>query len=161
MSPSPPPAVPSGPMRKTLLYTLFRVGRVPRRLRPALEAEGLVLVDEGLRGSIAYRHFRAPGKRFRRRREWFTGSVVLTRARFLVFAYGRRLVNVPLDDPRLAGIDVREQAPFTLLLGFDAGLFHPERSGRVEISFRTGHATELARRLTTREAPAGAGNRSQ
>lgn len=153
----PAPPAPSGSTHTTLLYKLFRVGRVPRRLLPALETEGLVLLDQGARGSIAYQRFRGPGRRFGRRREWFTGCVVLTRVRFVALAYGRRLVNVPLGDPRLAGIEVREHPSSTLLLAFDAGLFLPEQSGRVEVRLRTSHATELVRLLAARAAPAGSG----
>ena len=136
--------------RKALLYRLFKIGRVPWRLLAALQAEGLVLLDEGLRGSVGYRSFRAPGKRFSRRREWFTGALALTRVRFAAFAYGRRLVNVPLDDPRLAEIEVRAETPGSLLAAFDAGLFHPERSGRVEIRFRTDLAATIADHLRAR-----------
>lgn len=139
----------TGGVKKTLLHRLFKVGTLPRRLRAALEAEGLVLVDEGLRGSVAFHRFRAPGKRFSRRREWFTGAVALTRARFVAFAYGRRLVDVPLDDPRLGEVEARVDAPSWLVLGFDAGLFHPERSGRIEVRIRTRFAAEIAERLRT------------
>ena len=49
-------------MRKSLLYTLFRLGRVPREALSVLESEGIVVLEEGLRGSVTLRNFRAPGR---------------------------------------------------------------------------------------------------
>jgi hypothetical protein len=45
---------------------LFGTGRLPEDVRRELNAEGILLVEEGLRGSITYRHDRAP----RRRSTW-------------------------------------------------------------------------------------------
>ena len=42
---------------------LFGDGTLKPELRAALEAEGLVLIEENLRGSVRYDHFRAPGRR--------------------------------------------------------------------------------------------------
>ena len=37
-------------MRKALTYRLFGWGAIPKRVRPVLESEGIVVVDEGMRG---------------------------------------------------------------------------------------------------------------
>ena len=42
-------------MAKSVLYRLFGLGKTPKRELPALEAEGIVLVDEGISGSIECR----------------------------------------------------------------------------------------------------------
>src|SRR5688572_31667384 len=39
-------------------------GTLRETLRKELEAEGLVRIEEQLRGSVRYEHFKAPGKRF-------------------------------------------------------------------------------------------------
>ena len=49
-----------------LLSLLLGGGELKSKLKAELEAEGLVLVEERLKGSIRYTHFKAPGKRFHR-----------------------------------------------------------------------------------------------
>src|SRR3712207_3682852 len=88
-------------MKKTLLYRLFGAGKIPKHMAPVLEQEGIILSDEGIGGSVTYRNFRAPGKRFLWRRQWFTCSVALTKKRFTAFAYSQPIIDIPLDDPRL------------------------------------------------------------
>ena len=38
-------------------------GTLKPKLRAALESEGVVLLEEGLPGTITYAHFKAPGRR--------------------------------------------------------------------------------------------------
>ena len=47
-----------------LARLLLGNGSLRPALRAELEQEGLVLVAEGLSGSLRYAHFKAPGKRF-------------------------------------------------------------------------------------------------
>lgn len=47
-------------------------------MRPVLAAEGIVLEDEGVSGSVTFRDFRAPGRRYSLRKSWFLGSLVVT-----------------------------------------------------------------------------------
>ena len=61
-------------MAKSLLYRLFGAGKIPAPLMSQLNAEGIILFDEGVKGSVTYRNFRAPGKRFSWRRQGFAGS---------------------------------------------------------------------------------------
>jgi hypothetical protein len=51
-------------MAMTLLYRLFRIGGLPKNVRTALESEGMRIIEEGIRVSVTYRDFKAPGKRF-------------------------------------------------------------------------------------------------
>jgi hypothetical protein len=46
-------------------------GRLAEELRAALTAEGLVLLEENLTGSITYRNYRAPGQRSSLKRRQF------------------------------------------------------------------------------------------
>jgi hypothetical protein len=66
-------------MAKSLLLRLFGVGRIPAALMFQLQSEGIVLLDEGVKASVTYRNFSAPGKRFGWRRQWFAGSIAMTR----------------------------------------------------------------------------------
>src|SRR5712691_6281442 len=93
-------------MAKTLLYRLFGVGRMPAQWRTMLESEGLVLVDEGIAGSVTYRDFGAPGKRSAWRKVAFSGSIALTKTRLLALHYANPAINIPLDDERFGQLRI-------------------------------------------------------
>lgn len=134
-------------MRRSLLYTLLRLGRVPKAARSALEGEGVVLLDEGLRGSVTLESFRAPGRYHSSKGSVFAGSLVLTRARFAAFAFSRPIVNVPLADDRLEALQVSAPEPGLLRIELDVSRFHDGWSGTVTCRFRTAHAEEIVERL--------------
>ena len=137
-------------MAHTLLYRLFGVGRIPRQWRTMLESEGLVLVDEGIAGSVTYRDFRAPGKRSAWRKVAFTGSIALTKTRLLALQYANPAINIPLDDERFKQLRISVEGKETLLVAFDASLFHNDWSGTMEYRFRTSQAQTLFETLHER-----------
>jgi len=93
-------------VRKSILYTLFKLGRLPREAARQLQSEGVVLLEEGLRASVILRKFRAPGRYHSYKASLFAGSLVITEQRFAAFALSRPLVNVPLHDDRLSALDL-------------------------------------------------------
>ena len=137
-------------MAHTLLYRLFGVGRMPRQWRTMLESEGLVLVDEGIAGSVTYRDFRAPGKRSAWRKVAFSGSIALTKTRLLALQYANPAINIPLDDERFEQLRISVEGKETLLVAFDASLFHNDWSGTMEYRFRTSQAQTLFETLRER-----------
>jgi len=130
-------------MSKTLLYRLFGVGRMPAQWRSTIESEGVVLFDEGIGGSITYRDFSAPGRRFSWRKVAFSGSIALTKTRLLALQYANPAINVPLDDPRLHQMQFSVEGEDKLLVAFNANLFHSDWSGTIEYRFRTEQAREF------------------
>ena len=48
-------------MAKSLLYRLFGVGKLSKEVVDNLNREELLLMDEGIGGSMTYRDFHAPG----------------------------------------------------------------------------------------------------
>ena len=134
-------------MRRSLLWTLFRLGTVPWRIRPMLEDEGIVLLDEGIPGSITYRNFRAPGRRHSLKSVAFAGSLVLTNRRFAAFAFSRPVLNVPPDDPRLDQVQIEAPDPGTFTLSYDVALFRPRWSGTVTVRYRTPLAPSFVEQL--------------
>ena len=135
-------------MSQTLLYRLFGFGRVPRTMKPILEQEGIVLSDEGIAGSITLRNFRAPGKRYSYRKSWFTGSLIVTELRFAGFAFGRSVINVPLEGPHLGKLDCSLEKEHTILrVAFEASSFHEDWSGAIECRFRTSKARQFLERI--------------
>jgi len=125
---------------KTLLHRLFGIGRIPGDLRAMLEAEGLLAFDEGIGGWIVTRNFRAPGKRSNFRMSGFTGFLAVTERRVIAHAYGRRILNVPYDDPSFAALRVDLARPDRIEISFDAGTFHPDWSGGIVLRFNTAMA---------------------
>ena len=110
-------------MGKTLLYRLFGVGGLPREVEEQIEREGVVLRDDGIRGSVTFRRYRAPGRYHGWKRSGFTGSLVLTRQHFLAFKYSQPIIGVAWDDDKLAALDVRLESEETLCVSFEASVF--------------------------------------
>ena len=114
-------------------------GTLPADLRAQLTAEGLDQEEEGIRGTVTYRHHRAPRRRSNWRRQWIRAALAITDRRLLVAIRGRPFVDVPWDDPRLEQMEMSVGDDDRLLIAFDASLFDERRSGRVELRLRTAH----------------------
>jgi hypothetical protein len=127
-------------MSKTLLYRLLGLGQVPLKYAPTLRKEGIVLMDEGIGGSVTYKHFVAPGRRHSWKKSRFTGSLVLTERTFAAFAMARPLFFVPLDDKRLAELRCSIDQDRALIVTYDASLLNAKWSGTVNCRFRTAKA---------------------
>ncbi|MCF8128334.1 MAG: hypothetical protein K9N10_07445 [Deltaproteobacteria bacterium] len=141
-------------MRKSILYTLFGMGRLPKGMAPILQGEGIVLLDEGIPGSVTLRNFRAPGRIHGYKKTLFAGSLVVTGLRFAAFSFSRPVVNVPLRDPRLDFLDIRVDRKEALIVKFDAHSFHEEWNGTVECRFASSIADSFAERLSQSRAHA-------
>ncbi|MDT3440290.1 MULTISPECIES: hypothetical protein [unclassified Pseudofrankia] len=127
---------------------LFGAGQLPADLRATLEAEGLVLLEEGLTGSITYRNYRAPGQRSSWRKEAVSGAIAVSAGRLVVWAGRGKHIDVPLASPFLTAIDIGVEPPDRVRFAYDAGKFNPTRSGTVEVRLRTPRATHVAELLT-------------
>jgi len=134
-------------MPKTIGYRLLRLGRVPQRWRGRLESEGIRVLDEGIRCAVTWRNYRAPGRYYGWRRSWGSGAVVLTQVRLFVSYYAWPMLNVALDEDRIAKIDVASPTPDALVLSFDAADLFDDRRGAITIRLRTEKAANLAAHL--------------
>ena len=128
-------------MGKTLLYRLFGAGKIPQNALPQIRKEGIVLQDEGIGGSVTFRKFRAPGKRYSFRRNWFSGSIILTRKHFLAFQFSKPVIGVSWKDAGRLTCSLEDAD--TLWVHFDASEFNDDWSGDIEVRF----STPLARSL--------------
>jgi hypothetical protein len=136
-------------MAKTLLYRLFGVGKIPWQLRSQLQLERVVLIDEGIAGSVTFLDFRAPGRYSSWRKQWFSGAIALTEARLVAQQYSNRAIDVPLTDERLRSMRFAVEAGSTLVVAFDASLFHQDWSGTIEYRFRTPMAQAFRDKLVS------------
>lgn len=122
-------------------------GKLKPKLRAALEAEGLVLIDEGLPGSVRYQHFRAPGKRFHGKVTGERIGLAISEERFVMYCRSGRskLVDTSFSIPRLSFVDVSLQDGDTVSVQIDydqAGL--PKVSGQITIRAKTPNAAQIA-----------------
>ena len=112
---------------------LFGTGRLPDALRGEVMAEGVLLLEESLRGSVTYRHYRAPGRRANWSRSSLYTALAVTSARVVVASERGKTVDCPRDQD---GLEVSTEGSDRLLLVFDAAKLAPDRSGRVEVRLR-------------------------
>lgn len=135
-------------MSKTLLHRLFGIGRITKPYAAILEREGMVLLDEGIGGSITLKNFKAPGRRHSWKRNWVTACLVVTHKTFAAFTPFRPVIYVPLADAaHLAALECSIEKAGMLLIAYDASPFNREWSGRVECRFKTEQAQRVIDRL--------------
>jgi hypothetical protein len=139
-------------MAKSLFYRLFGVGKIPEPLMSQLKNEGIVLWDEGVKGSVIYRDFRAPGRRAAWRRVGITASIAVTKTRLLALSDSKPIIDVPLADERIKAMRFSLDHGAALCVAFDAALFHADWSGTIEYRFRTPQAQHLLELLQKQTA---------
>ena len=134
-------------MAKTLLYRLFKSGRVPTDSMEQIQAEGVVLMEEGIGGSITFRNFRAPGRRHGFKKSWFSGSIVLTHQHLLAFAFSRPVIGVAWNYRKISRLKCVARDRKTLSISYDASVFNDDWSGDVEVRYSTPTAQIIARNI--------------
>jgi hypothetical protein len=128
------------PLRRVLLGS----GKLPDDLRGSLTAEGIVLIEEGLPGTVTYIGYRAPGRYSTWRRVAFTGAIAVTGQRFAVFASrGGKHIDVPLSAGLRDAVKVSADGGDKVLFSVDPSAFDPRKSGTVEVRLRTPRAAEV------------------
>jgi hypothetical protein len=129
------------PLRRVLLGS----GRLSADLRASLAAEGIVLLEEGLSGSVTYRNYRSPRFAASWRKMAFTGAIAITGQRFVVAASrGGKPVDVPLTHELRRAVTVRTDRSDRVVFTVDPSAFDPRKSGTVEVRLRTPRAPEVA-----------------
>jgi hypothetical protein len=126
---------------------LLGSGRFPDELGTTLRAEGVELLEQGLSGSVTFRDYKAPGRRYSLRKVAVNGAIALTTRRLVVW-YGRhKEVDIPVDHPLLGAVSAALDEPDRVRLSYAAQAFHGDRSGTVEVRFTTPRAAWLVERL--------------
>ena len=135
-------------MKKTILYRLFGIGKIPDKYHAALQSEGVLLSDEGVKGSVTYLNFRSPNRYANWKRQWYTASIALTNERLSAFSYSSPIIDVPLTDERFSQMQFSLEDENTLLVAFDASLFQTDWSGKLEYRFQTPQAKGFLSKLS-------------
>lgn len=132
---------------KSWLYKLFGIGKISESFLAELKNENLTASDEGLKSSITYKNFRAPGRYSNWKRRWITGAIMLTEKRLVLQQYSRPVINILLDDERVKKIKVSLENENTLLFEFEPQLFLESSSGDIEWRVKTPQAQKIFDRL--------------
>ena len=137
--------------------SLFRLGdgSLKPELRDRLESEGLVSLDEGLRGSIRYEHFRAPGRRFNGKVSGERLGIGISEHRIVVCCRSGevKLVDTEFGSPRLDKLTPESEGEtLRLRVDYDGD---PEAeakkvSGQITITAHTPNAATIADELRAR-----------
>lgn len=128
-----------------LTWLRARNGRLPEDLRQAVTAEGLLLLAEGLAGTVTLRDYRAPGKRSALSKARTSGAVAITSARVVVWT--GMYEGIDLDRGDWHALEVTLDHPDRICFAYDPATFHPDRSGRVEIRMTTTESGRVAELL--------------
>ena len=130
-----------------LLSIFLGGGKLKPEVRAELEAEGLVLVEEKVRGTLHYTHFKAPGKRFHGKIVPMRLAIGLSERRLVVYGGvgAPELVDSPFDSPRFQAVDIS-------LDGDDTAVFHIDYS-RMEEAEAAGVSGEIKIKMKPANAP--------
>jgi len=135
---------------------LLGSGELRPELRSELESEGLVLLEEGLPGSVRYTHFKAPGRRMHGKVTPERMALGLSRKRFVVYCKSGRakLADSEFTSPNLRGVDVSLEGDDKVVIKIDYDKLEVERvSGQIALHIRTGSARRVVDELRARLAP--------
>ena len=137
-----------------LAKLLLGSGTLKPKLRAALESEGLVLIEEGLSGSVRYKHFKAPGKRFNGKVTGERMGLGISRQRCAVYCRSGRgkLVDTAFSDPRwkIVEVSLHDDDTVSFRVDYDQAEDMPKISGEVTIRARTPNAARIVKELNAR-----------
>ncbi len=133
-----------------------KFGSVPKKLLPLLEQEGIVVSDEGMGGWFITKRVDGPGKRYRHRSEGFSGCLVVTKQRVICYTFGKRQINISVEDPKIANLYVNISKEEKLCLSFESSDFREGWSGVIEFRFNTDKSLHFREALIEIGAQQGA-----
>jgi hypothetical protein len=124
-------------MKKSIFFRLFKLGAIPDKVKPILEHEGIVVSDEGMAGWFITKDVKGPRKRYRSRSEGFSGWLAVTNKRIICYTYRKRQINISVEDPKIANIDICTPSDEELSISFESSLFRKGWQGIIEFKFKT------------------------
>ena len=141
-----------------LTTLLLGTGKLKPELKAALEAEGVVLVEEGLLGSVRYRHFKAPGKRFHGKITGERMGLGISQERVVVYCRSGKgkLIDTEFGNPRWDWVEVAvdNDEAVAFRVDYDKQTEEPKISGQLTVRARTPNAHRIVQELQSRIAAA-------
>lgn len=121
---------------------LFRLSDLPAEAKRLMEEEGLLFIAEGVRITVAYHRFKAPGKYFRNKRETGWGSFAVSQKRIVGYVFRKRAIHIPIDRDEIRAVKFSCIDRKVLVMDFDPSVSDSRWSGRLEIRYHTERAPE-------------------
>ncbi len=132
---------------KSWFYKIFGAGKIRETLLNGLQGEEIIASDEGIKSTLTYKNFRAPGRYSNWKRRWFSGAIILTKKRLILQQYSQPVINLELTDARFKKIKISLETEDTLLFEFEPHLFLENSTGNIEWRCRTPDAKIINDRL--------------
>lgn len=132
---------------KSWLYKIFGTGKISETLLNELKTEEIIASDEGIKSTLTYKNFRAPGRYSNWKRRWFAGAIILTKRRLVLQQFSQLVINLEFADEHFKKIIISVEGEDTLLFEFEPHLFLENSSGQIEWRCRTPHAKIIYDRL--------------
>ena len=130
---------------------LFGIHSISEENRKQIDRQGVLFQDENLSGTIHFEKYKAQGKYFYHKKVRFRGALFLTQSQLYGFAFSKTILNVPLNHPRFAVLNITLPSPDSISFSFNTSDFNPDTSGTVTCTFKTDLAQQIYDRL---QAPA-------
>jgi hypothetical protein len=127
---------------RTLFMGAWRPGTVPGSTRRALDEEGVVFLEEGLRGTVAWLSYGRTG-RPGPETDAIDGAIAVTQHRFVVWAGRHEYIDVALNHPIRDTVTVSVDEPGQVCFRYPAEKFSRGRTGTIEVRLRTDNAAQI------------------
>ena len=91
--------------------------------------------EEGLGGSLTFRHFKAPGRRSNWRKQAIVAALVVTERRLAVYTPRAAARRRGVRQPRFGALDLDVDGP-SVSITFDVARFHDDMTGELTVKVR-------------------------
>lgn len=119
-------------------------GLLPESVRAEVTNRDLLLLEEGLTGSIALRNYHSPGTYVWRSRQRIRAAIAITANRLVIARNPHfKELDVPRDDRWRQVIAATVDRPGVVCISWQVGAFHADRSGTEEVRLRTSQAQRI------------------
>lgn len=127
------------------IKNFFKLSDIPLTVRKTLEDEGLLFLAEGVRVTVHYKIFKAPGKYFRNKRETSWGSLAVSDKRIVGYVLKRRAIHLPFNREEVKSVKFSLVDGRVFVVEMDPSISDPRRSGSIQIRYHTDRAPEVYR----------------
>lgn len=119
-------------MAKSIFYKFLGFGRMPDHYRGELTNDNLQIVEDGLKITVTFRNYRAPGKYFKLKKYWGPGALGISKNLIIITYYNSKMLHVRLDDKRFKNIE-KSFDQKSLSFKINANDFSRDASGEILI----------------------------
>jgi hypothetical protein len=126
-------------------------GQLPPQIRADLAAQDVLFLQEGLKGSITNRNYRAPGQYTWLGKHAIRAALAITADRVVIaLSAAYKELDVPRSGPWERVITANAERPDVVCISWQVGAFHRDQSGTKEVRLRIADARHIADILALR-----------